>query len=65
MFNISPCTNNTGYLPVVEQAPISLSTFGCGSLLTSFKIFNSVKRSDLSDALAPTRYKSNRDIINR
>ena len=41
-------------LPDVEQAPISSSTFGCGSLLISFKIFNSLNKSDLSNAVAPS-----------
>ena len=53
-------------LPVVEQAPINWRTFGCGFLFNSLKIFNSLKKSDLSVAVAPSGNdkKHNYQLIN-
>ena len=39
-------------IPSVKQPPINLMTFGCGSLLTFFKIFNSANKSDMADLVA-------------
>ena len=37
-------------LPSLVKAPINVITFGCGFLLTSFKMKSSIKRSERSAA---------------